>query len=102
MDPSNVDSPRDRWQLIRVLHNGVTTGTGWSLALGLWDRKPCLAKRWDGDGPDGKGHPISSGHAVWFIEPDEFYEAIVTSQYVADADRAFVRDFLGLNGAKAA
>jgi hypothetical protein len=101
MDPNDVKSPRDKWQLIRVLHNGVKTGTGWSLACGLWEGKPCLAKRWDGDGPDSKGHPISTGHAVWFIEPDEFYEMILASAYVSDADREFVRNFLGLH-AKAA
>lgn len=70
IDPKTVDSPRKIWELTEVVIN--TGQGGWSLAEGTWDKKPCLAMRWNGtDSDEGVGNPQSRGHPTWFIIPDE-------------------------------
>ena len=71
--PQNVTSPRNRWRLRRVLHDG---GEGsWSAAEGQWDDEglwgEVLAVRWNGCSGSEIGNPQSRGLATWFILPDE-------------------------------
>lgn len=67
VDPRRVDSPRARWKLERVLHDGGKDS--WSAAEGAWDGRVCLALRWNG-GDEGKlGTPQSRGLPTWFIVP---------------------------------
>jgi hypothetical protein len=67
------------------------------MAVGRWKNRdgewnPVLAMRWDGDEHNPKGHPISSGHGVWFILPEETHDALIA---VVPADkRALVRSIL--------
>lgn len=80
-DPSQVDSPRGRWRLLRVLWNSRVEGSGdggASLALGTWDGEPCLALRWNGDRGEGVGSPQSRGLPTWFIVPRELSDALLT------------------------
>ena len=71
--PQDVSSPRNRWWLRRVLHDG---GEGsWSAADGQWDNEglwsDVLAVRWNGSSGPGIGNPQSRGLATWFIVPNE-------------------------------
>lgn len=80
--PQDVDSPRSRWRLRRVLFDGGERS--WSAAEGQWDNdglwNEVLAIRWNGSGGAEIGNPQSRGLATWFIVPDElegaFREAI--------------------------
>ena len=87
--PQEVRSPKKRWRLIRVLHDG---GTGeWSAAEGQWAEggrwRDVLAIRWNGDSSDRRtGHPQSHGRPTWFIVPDEM-EAAMRSVVSSVAER---------------
>lgn len=69
--PQDVSSPRNRWLLSRVLHDGGESN--WSAAEGQWlDDGPwseVLAIRWNGNADAPIGNPQSTGHATWFIVP---------------------------------
>ena len=71
--PQNVDSPKNRWRLRQVLHDGGEGG--WSAAEGQWDNgglwRDVLAVRWNGSEGAEIGNPQSRGVATWFIVPDE-------------------------------
>lgn len=75
VDPNDVNSPRGRWNLTKVL---VNTGRGgWSAAEGVFDKRQCLCVRWNGaDDDSGPGNPQSRGHATWFVLPDELAQAL--------------------------
>lgn len=71
--PQNVESPKSRWRLRQVLHDG---GEGsWSAAEGQWDHdglwSEVLAIRWNGTTGAEIGNPQSRGLATWFIVPQE-------------------------------
>lgn len=68
MNPHEVVSPRDRWQLGSVLYTHPTEH--WSIATGWWGGDQVVAIRWDGDDADALGYPNSAGHPVWFILPE--------------------------------
>jgi hypothetical protein len=107
--PQDVVSPRDRWHLIELIWDGRARGANWSMALGRWRNRddetwrPVLAQRWDGPG-NSLGMPISTGHAVWFVVPDETYPILVDSEFVPAEKRVLVKAILGLdqNGRTAA
>lgn len=77
--PQEVRSPKKRWRLIRVLHDG---GIGeWSVAEGQWSRggrwRDVLAIRWNGDSSRrGIGSPQAHGRPTWFIVSDEMEAAM--------------------------
>ena len=66
MDPNNVTSPQDKWELEEVLY---TDAEQWSVAKGRWEGEPVVAIRWDGDKEDALGFPSSVGYPVWFLLP---------------------------------
>ena len=76
--PQNVDSPKSRWRLRRVLFDGGEGG--WSAAEGQWDNNglwgEVLAIRWNGSGSAEIGNPQSRGLATWFIVPEELEGAL--------------------------
>ena len=44
---------------------------GWALASLVWDGKPSLALRWNGDDDNRLGNPQSRGIPTWFVLPDD-------------------------------
>ena len=77
MDPRDVLSPRRRWSLHRVLHNG----SEWSAAEGEWKDgdgvwRNRLAIRWNGHSDEDRGNPRSHGYATWFIVPPDLEPVI--------------------------
>jgi hypothetical protein len=101
MRPEKVTAPRNFWSLIDVIWSGPDNGTKWSMAIGRWDERPVLAQRWDGEGNNAKGMPLSTGHPVWFVVPDETYPLLVDSKFIPPAKRSFVKALLGLDQAAA-
>ena len=75
LKPENVDSPKTRWKLDRVIYDGGEEN--WSLAEGFWDKQKVLAIRWNGTQARPKSMPISNGQAVWLIVPDELVCAVM-------------------------
>ena len=76
--PEEAKSPKSRWRLHRVLHDG---GAGaWSAAEGQWEHggrwDDVLAVRWNGRAGDERGSPQSRGHPTWFIVPGELEAAV--------------------------
>lgn len=94
-DPRTVLSPRANWKLIAVLY----VSKWWSMAYGTWTdengSRPVLVQRWNGE-KGGKGNPTSTGHATWFVLPDETYPLYIESRFIPDAEREKVRHTLGL------
>ena len=67
--PAEVDSPKSRWRLRKVLHDG---GEGdWAAAEGQWESGgfwgEVLAIRWNGATGKESGTPQSYGNPTWFI-----------------------------------
>lgn len=79
-----VISPKMHWSLIAVLKDeGEGEGV---LAIGRWDNEPCLAMRWNGRGQGQADHsdtpignPQSRGLPTWFIVPNTYAEAILST-----------------------
>jgi hypothetical protein len=74
--PQSVLSPRDRWELVGVIHDAGENET--SVAFGRWDGDDCVVCRWNGSLNDEtyhKGHPISNFQPVWFVLPDFIAQA---------------------------
>lgn len=93
MKPENVHSPRSRWQLIAVLLSGREESGSDSLALGLWDKVPALAARWNGE-PDSKGNPVSTGQATWFILPEWYWPHLLSDPRIPAEKRAMAEAIL--------
>jgi hypothetical protein len=75
--PTLVISPKIHWNLITVLEDGGPSRP--SLAVGRWDNNPVLALRWNGNDENPTGNPQSRGLATWFVIPDGFVEAILST-----------------------
>ena len=76
--PEDVSSPKNRWRLRRVLHDGDEGG--WSAAEGQWENEglwgEVLAIRWNGTAGAEIGNPQSRGLATWFIMPEELEQTV--------------------------
>lgn len=87
--PDEVVSPRQRWALIKVLHDG---GEGeYSIALGRWDNQVVLGMRWNGENESPIGNPQSRGLPTWFIVPENYRESILVQ--LSKDIVAFVKKF---------
>ena len=76
-NPKDVKSPRNKWILIDVLHDG---GEGKdALAIGEWDGRRVLAARWNGNEESPVGNPQSRGIATWFVLPDRYNEPLLAT-----------------------
>jgi len=81
--PEDVKAPRLHWTLIKVLfrgdpdHPAKHNGDGYSVAVGMWDGRPCLAIRWNACEDRPIGSPQSRGLPTWFIVPPGLGEAIL-------------------------
>ena len=90
--PQQVKSPREHWTLIDVL---IET-SDWSLAVGEWDGRRCLAARWNGDENRPKGNPVSHGVPTWFILPAAFFEPLLTADLIPPEKRNLTCAYLGM------
>jgi len=90
--PAEVTSPKRQWRLIQVLHDRGEDGA--AVAIGLWEEKPVLAMRWNGNGKNRIGNPQSRGLPTWFIVPDDFKPAILARlQELAPENRQFAKEY---------
>ncbi len=87
--PENVCSPKQRWSLIKVLHDGGEDG--YSIALGRWDNNACIGMRWNGGEGSSIGNPQSRGLPTWFIVPENYQESIL--EQLSKDMVAFVKKF---------
>jgi len=87
--PSEVTSPRQKWALIAVLDEGGAGQT--ALAVGLWEKKPVLAIRWNGSAENPIGNPQSRGLPTWFVVPDKYRDAILQAADLQDEKLALTR-----------
>ena len=86
--PEDVISPKSRWRIVDVL---LSRGKGgWSLALGIWDDRPRLAIRWNGDEDTPIGTPQSRGLPVWTMLPEELHDPVLKVVQGEDSDKARV------------
>jgi hypothetical protein len=90
--PQDVRSPKEHWILIDV----VREKPDWSLAVGEWDGRRCLAARWNGDDDRPKGNPVSHGMPTWFILPDELIDLLLAADLIPAEKRSLVRSYLGI------
>lgn len=83
--PDDVDSPRQHWTLIRVLFRGDQNEPeshdpySYSVAVGMWDGKPCLAVRWNANEGLKAGSPQSRGLPTWFIIPKGLQDGVLAT-----------------------
>jgi len=78
-DPQTVISPKDKWTLLAVLFSSKQKEDGWSLALGQWEGRSCLAVRWNGNKGNPKGNPCSHGMPTWFVVPGDLESTLLES-----------------------
>lgn len=79
-NPEAVQSPKASVAQVRVLYD--TGAGGWALASMLWEGKPVLGMRWNGDEKNPIGNPQSRGIPTWFVLPDEI--AKLAGQHLQD------------------
>lgn len=82
--PGDVHSPRHNWTLLAILDEGNGTDNRGALAVGRWDNKEdpvsnVLAMRWNGTKDVPVGNPQSRGLPTWFIVPQKYNEAILST-----------------------
>jgi len=91
--PQDVKSPKEHWVLIDVL----IEKQDWSLAVGEWDGKRCLAARWNGDEERPKGNPVSHGVPTWFVLPGEFIDPLLAvDNLIPEEKKSVTRAYLGI------
>ena len=96
IDPAKVTAPKARWTDFEIIHDTAenTRDGGWSLAVGFWDEKRCLAIRWNGTEEIPRGSPKSSNNPTWFILPEELEGAILSSDAFRVAKWHLAKEFL--------
>ncbi|HLY46814.1 MAG TPA: hypothetical protein VKQ73_14625 [Stellaceae bacterium] len=90
--PQDVKSPKGHWVLLDVL----SEKQDWSLAVGEWDGKRCLAARWNGDDERPKGNPVSHGMPTWFVLPPEFVEPLLAADLIPEEKKSVALACLGM------
>lgn len=92
ISPHDVHSPKQRWMLIAVLDEASERGC--ALAIGRWDGKVMLAMRWNGDAENPVGNPQSRGLPTYFMIPEKYNEALLTSGTLSPDKLILARIFL--------
>jgi hypothetical protein len=90
--PEEVNSPKQHWNLIKVLDDGAADGC--ALALGYWDRQLVLALRWNGSKDNRIGNPQSRGIPTWFVVPKRYNDDLLNSRSLPAEMRDLARRFL--------
>ena len=93
--PEDVHSPKQHWNLIAVLDDGIGNGAhnNCALAIGRWDKQPVLAIRWNGNDDNPIGNPQSRGFPTWFIVPEKYREALLQQGGLAPDKLTLARSF---------
>ncbi len=76
-NPKDVKSPRNKWTLLVVLHDGGEGND--ALAVGEWEGNRVLGARWNGNEESPVGNPQSRGIATWFVLPERYNEALLAT-----------------------
>lgn len=90
--PHDVHSPKSRWTLIAVLDEAEEGEC--ALAIGRWDNKVQLATRYNGNSENPVGSPQSRGLPTFFIVPDKYNEALLTSGTLSPDKLILARSFI--------
>gem|GEM_PF-4586702 len=78
--------------MIKVLIPG-SEGT-MALAIGIWDGKPTLAQRWNGNDDEGPtGCPQAYGNPYWFIVESGFFTDAIVDK-LSPEQQTFVRTII--------
>jgi hypothetical protein len=90
IQPREVISPKAFWRLEEVL---LDRGAGnCAYASGLWDGRPRIGFRWNGDDSNPIGNPQSRGLPTWTMLDPELHEAVIKLLPIERQDR--VRRYL--------
>jgi len=89
---NDVVSPKTRWQFISVLRDDGRGNT--VFAVGVWDGRPVIGVRWNGDAENPIGNPQSRGLPTWFILPSYLNLAVLGT--VDDNKQALAGELLGI------
>ncbi|MBF0872110.1 MULTISPECIES: hypothetical protein [Acetobacteraceae] len=78
MHPSKVLSPKSHIAPSSLKVFYIHPDGWWSLARMHYDGEERIGIRWNGeiDNPSDLGHPVSTGHATWFLLPTELGEPV--------------------------
>jgi hypothetical protein len=78
MHPENVVSPQDKLSELEVIYDAGE----WSVAEFNWQHedgtRPRIGIRWNGNEYE-LGNPQSSGHATWFVLPENLIAELVST-----------------------
>ena len=81
VDPNTVIAPKTVIGEVEVVydsHSESRNEESWSVAKLLWDRRPAVGIRWNGDpGGRGIGTPQAFGQPTWFLVPQELEAKIL-------------------------
>jgi len=88
--PEEVISPKALWELREILLNRGAEDCAY--ALGLWDGRPRIGFRWNGNDANRIGNPQSRGLPTWTMLDPELHEAVIHLLPPEKQDR--VRRFL--------
>ncbi len=85
INPEHVDSPKDSWVLDCVIYDEGEDR--FAVSFGEWNGVKVIAIRWNGTDKANKGlsNPQSSGHATWFVLPQEIGISVVMDIIVKQA-----------------
>jgi len=65
IEPHEIVSPKDRWELEEVLHAGEADSN--AFAVGLWDGVRKIVCRCNGMKGSPNGYPQAGGHPTWML-----------------------------------
>jgi hypothetical protein len=81
VDPNTVVAPRTLVSEVEIVYDSSRDSDNeesWSVAKLLWDRKPAVGIRWNGDpGGKGIGTPQAFGQPTWFLVPSELEGSVL-------------------------
>ena len=102
--PADVHSPKRLWSLIAVLFDGggyrpaevgrPENPSSHSLAMGLWEGKPALVMRWNGNTNNPLGNPQSRGLPTWFVVPQPHWTQTIEPYRFPPDKLDFILNFL--------
>jgi hypothetical protein len=77
IDPRTVISPKNLVRDLEIVFDAGSREGSWAVATFLWDNKPRVGIRWNGELGQGVGTPQSRGVPTWFVLPEELAEPVL-------------------------